>query len=311
VTFKDKLSEINMVPLRALGVDVLQVNLGYRCLMACRHCHVQAGPDRTELMDRENVEWVLEALRKSPGMVLDLTGGSPELNPHFKHLVREARKLGRHVTCRSNLTILTEDIGRDLPEFYRDQAVEVIASLPCYTEETVDTVRGRGVFQKSLSALRRLNALGFGGDSPNLRLHLVYNPEGPFLPAGQAALEAAYRKELKERYDVTFNRLFAFSNMPLGRFRDHLVRMGHLEKYMNKLEKAFRPEAAQGVMCRQMINVGWDGSLYDCDFNQALGLRLHEGCPRHIRSFDPYALTKREIRIGDHCFGCTAGEGFT
>ncbi len=170
MTFKDKLSEISMLPFRALGVDVMQVNLGYRCIMACRHCHVQAGPDRTELMDRENIELVLEVLKKYPHLVLDLTGGSPELNPHFKCLVREARKLGRHVICRSNLAIFFEDIGQELPDFYRDQAVEIIASLPCYTEETVDTLRGRGTFQKSIRALRQLNAMGFGGNSTDLKL---------------------------------------------------------------------------------------------------------------------------------------------
>ena len=183
-----------MAPLRALRVEVMQVNLGYRCTMACRHCHVQAGPDRTELMDRENIDRVLEVLKKHPSMVLDLTGGSPELNPHFKYLVREARNLGRHVTCRSNLTIFFEDIGQELPDFYREQAVEITASLPCYTEEIVDTIRGRGAFQKSIRALRKLNALGFGGDSSNLRLNLAYNPEGPFLPATESTLEETYKK---------------------------------------------------------------------------------------------------------------------
>jgi len=311
VTFKDKLSEISMLPFRALGVDVMQVNLGYRCLMACRHCHVQAGPDRTELMDRENIELVLEVLKKYPPLVLDLTGGSPELNPHFKYLVLEARKLGRHVICRSNLTIFFEDIGQELPDFYRDQAVEIIASLPCYTEENVDTMRGRGTFQKSIRALRQLNAMGFGADSTDLKLNLVYNPEGPFLPAAESTLEEAYKKELKKRYDIIFNRLFTFSNMPVGRFRDHLIRTGHLEKYMGKLKEAFRPETVQDIMCRHLINVRWDGRLFDCDFNQALGLDLHEVYPQHIRDFDPDALSRREIRVGDHCFGCTAGQGFT
>ncbi len=311
MTFKDKLSEIKMVPLRAIRVEVMQVNLGYRCFMACRHCHVQAGPNRTELMERENIDRVLEALKKHPSMVLDLTGGSPELNPHFKHLVREARILGRHVMCRSNLTIFFEDIGQELPGFYRDQAVEITASLPCYTEETVDAIRGRGTFQKSIMALRKLNDLGFGGKSSNLKLNLVYNPEGPFLPPTESTLEEAYKKELQERYNITFNRLFAFSNMPVGRYRDHLVRTGHFEKYMGTLRKAFRLETVQGIMCRHLINIRWDGRLFDCDFNQALELHLVEGVPQHIREFDTDALSSREVRIGDHCFGCTAGQGFT
>ena len=309
--FGQKLKEYNLDPLRAQGVDTLQVNLGYRCNMACRHCHVQAGPDRPEMMGAETVEQVLDVLKGNPGLTLDLTGGAPEMNPRFRHLVREARKLGIRVNCRSNLSVLLEEPARGMPEFLRDQAVEITASLPCYTEKVVDTIRGKDAFRKSINALRALNRLGFGRDREALRLNLVFNPEGPFLPAPQAQLEEAYKKELWDKYDVTFDRLLAFSNMPIGRFREFLAREGHLDRYLARLAGAFNPETVPSVMCRRMVNVRWDGALFDCDFNQALGIGLRGKAPRHVRDFDPGRLSEREIAIGDHCFGCTAGQGFT
>jgi radical SAM/Cys-rich protein len=296
-------------PLRAAGVEVLQVNVGYRCNMACRHCHIKAGPERGELMDRETVEAVLAALGGSDVRTLDITGGAPELNPHFRHLVKEAAGLGRHVMVRSNLTVFYEEGMGGLPELYAENGVEVIASLPYYLEDNVDRIRGNGTFQKSIDALRRLNELGYGGDT--LRLSLVYNPGGAFLPPAQAEIEKDYKKELGERFGITFNGLYTFANMPIGRFMDFLVRTGGLEKYMEKLEGAFNPATLEGVMCRILVNVGWDGRLYDCDFNQVLGLPLTEGSPGHIRDFDYGRLAAREIAVAEHCYGCTAGQGST
>jgi radical SAM/Cys-rich protein len=297
-------------PLRATRIDVLQVNLGYRCNMSCKHCHVEAGPARTETMGEETVDEVLSALGQSDIPALDLTGGAPELNPNFKKLVRKARALGRRVIVRTNLTIFSEDGMGDLPEFYAESGVDVVASLPYYIESGVDRVRGTGAFKKSIEAIRRLNALGYGVEGGRT-LNLVYNPPGAYLPPGQEALEAEYKRELKKNFGVFFTSLFTFTNMPIGRFRDFLKLTGNFDKYMEKLAGAFNPATLDGLMCRHLLSVGWDGALYDCDFNLVLGLPVDESCPGHIRDFDYSRLSRRKISVGEHCYGCTAGQGST
>jgi radical SAM/Cys-rich protein len=307
--FIDKVGSVTGEPLTAQGIKVLQVNLGYRCNMACTHCHVSAGPSRSERMSREVVEAVLRVLADNPIDTLDITGGAPELNPHFRMLVSSAKRDVKRVIVRTNLSILLDKGNEDLPEFYRDNGVDLVASLPCYLEENVDAVRGIGAFGKSISALRMLNSAGFGNGSDGRSLTLVFNPRGAFLSPSQNALEADYKRELKKCYDVTFNRLFAFTNMPIGRFRDTLVRNGNLEIYLEMLASAFNPATLENIMCRSMVSVGWDGRLYDCDFNQALGLGPDCSVPQHIRNYDHAVLSRRIISVNDHCFGCTAGQG--
>jgi radical SAM/Cys-rich protein len=309
--FHDKILSLRPDPLRALDLKILQVNLGYRCNLACKHCHVSAGPGRTEAMDGKTVDAVLRAFLDNPFEILDITGGSPELNPHFRALVAEARKAGRHVIVRTNLAIFFEHGMDYLPRFYRDNGVELVASLPYYIEDGVDRVRGSGTFKKSIAALKVLNGLGYGNGALGTPLSLVYNPQGMFLAPAQCTLEAEYRRELGERFGISFTRLYTFTNMPVGRFREFLVRTGNLEKYTNTLSSAFNPLALDGIMCRHLLNVGWDGVLYDCDFNQVLGLAVLGDGPRHIRHFDYNALLRRRIAVDDHCFGCTAGQGST
>jgi radical SAM/Cys-rich protein len=306
--FKEK---IKADPLIASEINVLQVNLGYRCNMACKHCHVQAGPQRDEHMNRENIETVLNALITNDIKTLDITGGAPELNPNFEYLVAQATGENRRVIVRSNLTIFFEEGLGSLPEFYRDNNVEVIASLPYYIEDSVDRVRGNGAFQKSIDALQKLNNLGYGHNSDHAVLNLVYNPQGAFLPPSQAELEEEYKKELFKNYGISFNHLYTFANMPIGRFGDFLVRTRNLDKYMENLERSFNPETLESVMCRHIINVGWDGRLYDCDFNQMIGLGVIDGNPQHIKDFDFHLLSERHISVDEHCYGCTAGQGST
>jgi radical SAM/Cys-rich protein len=307
--FSDKLLSVQPEPLSALDLKILQVNLGYRCNMACKHCHVSAGPARTEAMSATTAEKVLRVFLENPFETLDLTGGAPELNQSFAMLVTGARDAGKHVIARTNLTIFLEQGMEYLPRFYRDRDVELIASLPYYLEDGVDRVRGGGTFRKSIEALQTLNALGYGRESAGPPLSLVYNPQGMFLAPAQCALEAEYKRELKDRFNVSFTRLYTFTNMPIGRFRDFLVRTGNWEKYLNKLFAAFNPATLDGIMCRQLINVGWDGSLFDCDFNQVLGQKTASGVPRHIDRFDYASLAGRSIAVDDHCYGCTAGQG--
>lgn len=309
--FRDRVASLGQRPLSAREIGVLQVNLGYRCNMGCGHCHLSAGQGRTESMSGATVRNVLTVLRENPIDTLDVTGGAPELNPAFRDLVAEARSLGKKVIIRTNLTVFFEQGMKDLPDFYKEKKVEVIASLPCYLEENVNAVRGRAAFAKSLDALRELNSLGFGREETGLALNLVYNPAGPFLPPLQAALESDYKKELKARYGISFTRLYTFTNMPLGRFRDSLAARGELEKYLSLLASAFNPAALDRVMCRSLLNVGWDGRLYDCDFNQALGMTVNAGGIRAIRDFDHQVLSARTIAVDDHCYGCTAGQGST
>ena len=301
-----------------LSVETLQVNVTKLCNQACRHCHVDASPSRTEKMSRAGIEKVLDILARHAGIArLDITGGAPELHPDFDWLVVEARKLGRHVMARHNLTVqfdgnpVTKESKAYLPEFYAAHGVEVISSLPYYQEFFTDAQRGKGVFGKSIEALKRLNAVGYGREGSGLALNLVYNPVGPYLPAAQAALEADYKRELAAKFGIVFNGLFTITNMPINRFRLHLEKSGQYEAYMDKLLAAFNPAAAQGVMCRSIISVGWDGTLYDCDFNQMLEMEVRGagGRPATIFDFDFDLLMRRRIRFDSHCLGCTAGAG--
>ncbi|WP_224241546.1 arsenosugar biosynthesis radical SAM (seleno)protein ArsS [Hyalangium gracile] len=307
--FDDALREAGLHPLRPMRLDILQMNLGKMCNQTCRHCHVDAGPDRREVMSRETMEQCLAALAKTAIPTVDLTGGAPEMNPHFRWLVEEARKLGRHVMDRCNLTILETAPHADLPEFLARHRVEVVCSLPHYRALNTDKQRGEGVYEKSIRALKRLNALGYGDGQSGLRLVLVTNPVGAYLPAGQASLEAEWKRELLRNHGVRFDALFTITNMPISRFLEWLEQSGNLAAYLERLVTAFNPAAAPGVMCRNTLSVGWDGQLYDCDFNQMLDLPVEAGAPRHIRDFDLAKLEARSIVTERHCFGCTAGAG--
>ncbi len=307
--FEHALADGGLWPLCATGIQVLQINVGKLCNQTCHHCHVDAGPERREVMSRETMRLCLDVLSKTDIGTLDITGGAPEMNPHFRWLVEKARGLGRQVIDRCNLTILLAPHFDDLPDFLARHHVDVIASLPCYLPENTDRQRGEGVFDKSITALRRLNAVGYGKPESGLVLTLVYNPVGPSLPPPQATLEEAYRRELSARHGVVFSRLFTITNMPISRFLDDLLQQGRYDEYMGTLVAAYSPQAASGVMCRTTLSVGWDGRLYDCDFNQMLDLELAPGLPRHIRNFDESLLSGRRIVTGQHCYGCTAGSG--
>ncbi|MDD5035927.1 MAG: arsenosugar biosynthesis radical SAM protein ArsS [Methylococcaceae bacterium] len=289
-------------------LDTVQVNLGYRCNQACLHCHVNAGPKRQEMMDLGTVEQVLDLLRRSPISTLDLTGGAPELNPHFRYLVDNAKALGLQVIDRCNLTILEEPGHESLADFLAEQQVEITASLPCYREDNVDRQRGRGVFEASLRSLKKLNALGYGQPGSGQVLNLVYNPQGPTLPPNQAELEADYRRELKNHYGIVFNRLYVLANMPIQRFGSDLVSKGQFDIYMDLLREAHRDENLDGLMCRRLISIDWQGFVHDCDFNQMLGMPLG-GRRRHILEIEPAALEDQAIATAGHCYGCTAGCG--
>ncbi|QSA96324.1 arsenosugar biosynthesis radical SAM (seleno)protein ArsS [Methylococcus sp. EFPC2] len=289
-------------------LETVQVNLGYRCNQACLHCHVNASPKRKEMMTRETVEQVLAWLRRTPASTLDLTGGAPEMNPHFRYLVDGGRELGLHVIDRCNLTILEEPGYEDLADFLAERRVEITASLPCYLEDNVDRQRGDGVFQASIRGLGRLNALGYGSPDSGLVLNLVYNPQGPTLPPAQAGLEADYHRELDARYGIRFNRLYALANMPIQRFGSTLVSRGQFEPYLRLLKQAHREENLENVMCRSLISVDWQGYVHDCDFNQMLGLPLG-GTKRHVTEIDAAALPGQAIITADHCYGCTADAG--
>lgn len=298
-------------PIRRAVLTTLQVNLGYLCNQTCVHCHVDAGPKRTELMDEDTIAQVLAFLRAQPQVrTLDLTGGAPEMNPHFRYLVEEATALGVRVIDRCNLTILEEPGYADLAEFLAAQQVEITASLPCYLEDNVNRQRGRGVFQASIRALQRLNALGYGRDGSGLILNLVYNPQGPVLPPSQENLEAAYHEHLGEM-GIVFNHLYTITNMPIARFGSTLISKGQFHDYMHLLRAAYRPENHDTVMCRSLISVDWQGYVHDCDFNQMLNMPLGAGGQRRTHLID--LLTKdlhnEPIAIADHCYGCTAGQG--
>ncbi len=304
------LQKTDFPPIKRSTLDILQVNLGYMCNQQCVHCHVNAGPNRTEIMAHETCEQVLTYLRATPSIkTLDLTGGAPELNPHFRYLVKMARQVGVHVINRCNLTILSEQA--DLARFFVEQQVEIIASLPCYLEENVDKQRGKGVFQGSIKGLRQLNALGYGQIDSSLVLNLVFNPQGPNLPAPQITLEADYKKFLKEKYDVVFNQLYTICNMPIQRFGSFLMSKGEFSGYLQLLRDAHRDENLDTVMCRNLMSVDWQGYVYDCDFNQMLGLSLHLHTPtqRHISELLNVNLEGNPVVVAQHCYGCTAGQG--
>ncbi len=292
-------------------IEVLQVNLGYRCNQQCLHCHVNAGPQRQESMHRETVEQVLRLLEQGGISTLDLTGGAPELNPHFRYLVTAARAAGVHVIDRCNLTILHEPQQQDLAEFLAHHQVEIVASLPCYAQANVDRQRGAGVFDKSISALRRLNRLGYGTEDSGLVLNLVFNPQGPDLPPAQSVLEQDYKQHLQREYQVVFNQLYTLTNMPIQRFGSTLLSKGKFDAYMNLLIDSHQHENLARVMCLRMLSVDWQGYLYDCDFNQMLGLGLESaGRGRvHISELDLQQVMKLPIRTAGHCYACTAGQG--
>ena len=292
-------------------LDTLQVNVGYRCNQSCVHCHVGASPQRTEEMAGETVDLVLAVLAHRRIATLDITGGAPELNPHFRRLVGAARDLGVRVIDRCNLTILEVAGHEDLAEFLKLQQVEIVASLPCYLADNVDRQRGKGVFESSIRGLRRLNTLGYGREETGLILNLVYNPQGPALPPPQEALEADYRRELGDKFGVAFNRLFTLANMPIQRFGSTLVSKGEFDRYMSLLRHAHRDDNLDGVMCRSLVSVDWRGDLYDCDFNQMLDLPLTGpgGARRRLEDLLTDNLDRNPIRVAGHCYGCTAGQG--
>ncbi len=307
--------ERHRLDLAPRSLDTLQVNTGKFCNQACHHCHVDASPYRTEEMDRRTAEQCLAILGRYASITtLDITGGAPELNPHFEYLVAEARRLGKHVMVRHNLTVTldghprTKESKHRLPEFFAANNVEVISSLPYYQEYFTDKQRGKGVFAKSIDSLKLLNAQGYGQDGTSLVLNLVYNPVGAFLPASQPSLEAEFKRHLLQ-LGVVFNKLYAITNMPIHRFRSQLERLGAYHDYMTKLVNTFNPAAAEDVMCRSLISVGYDGKLYDCDFNQMLEMQIERPEPMTVFNFDLEALANRRIRFGPHCFGCTAGAG--
>ena len=308
-SFEASLAAAGLSPLAATGIEVLQINVGRKCNQTCRHCHVDAGPDRTESMAEDVVNACLRVLAQSGIPTLDVTGGAPELHPAFRRIVETATALGRRVIDRCNLTITRLPNYRWIAPFLARHRVEVTASLPYYQGRQTDAQRGEGVFEESIEALHELNALGYGVPGTGLTLNLVTNPVGAFLPPDQRAAERDWKRELERRYGIVFDRLFTITNMPISRFLEHLEDKGQTDAYMEKLAGRFNPGAASGVMCRTTLSVAWDGTLYDCDFNQMLDLPVREELPRDIRGFDPAALARRAIAVGPHCFGCTAGAG--
>lgn len=307
---EDKLETIGLFPLKPLGTSIFQVNVGKMCNQVCKHCHVDAGPDRKEIMTLETMQQCIDVLAANPSLTtVDLTGGAPEMNPNFRWFVDEIKKLNRHVIVRCNLTIiLANKKYHDLPEYFKYHGVEVASSLPFYTQARTDKQRGDGVFQDSIKALQMLNAVGYGQKNSGLILNLVYNPAGAFLPPDQTALEKEYKEALMKEYGIAFNNLFAITNMPISRYLDFLLVSGNYESYMEKLVNAYNPSAAANVMCRTTLSIGWDGFIYDCDFNQMLELKVASK-HQHISDFNLNDLNKRSIIINQHCYGCTAGSG--
>ncbi|MEQ9620103.1 MAG: arsenosugar biosynthesis radical SAM protein ArsS [Deltaproteobacteria bacterium] len=312
-----KTLEENKLALRPLAIDTLQVNVTKLCNQACVHCHVDASPKRTEQMDLRSVDRCLEILSEHRAIKnLDITGGAPELNPHFDYFVSQATNLGKHVMVRHNLTVtldgnpVTGESKSYLPGFYAYHGVEVISSLPYYQEYFTDRQRGKGVFEKSIESILLLNKEGYGKDDTGLILNFVYNPAGAFLPGSQKSLESDFKRELYKKYGIMFNRLYAITNMPINRFKQQLKRLGAYDDYMNKLVNAFNPAAAEGVMCRSLLSVSHDGRIYDCDFNQMLNMEIsNERGPMTIFDFDYDAMINRKIMFASHCYGCTAGSG--
>jgi radical SAM/Cys-rich protein len=308
--FAQKL-HLNGNGLRRRAVDVLQVNMGRYCNLACIHCHVESGPTRREMMSRQNVEAVLGFFARSGIPTMDITGGAPELHPDFDHLVAAARELGRHVMDRCNLTVIFEPGKQYLPEFFKRHEVELVCSLPCYSKENVDKQRGKGTFDASIRALQRLNEIGYGQVDSELVLNLVYNPVGPHLPPPQAQLEQDYKRILREQFGIVFNHLFCLTNMPITRYATHLKLRGEYDRYVQLLENNFNAATLDQVMCHNLISIGWDGSVYDCDFNQMLDLPLMDAASQrlNIASLALDQVANRPIIVGDHCYACTAGSG--
>ncbi|MDB9932719.1 arsenosugar biosynthesis radical SAM protein ArsS [Flavobacteriales bacterium] len=311
-SFSTKLKETNLFPLTTTGLDIFQINMGKMCNQVCSHCHVDAGPDRKEIMSKETLQECLDAIAKSEIKTVDLTGGAPEMNPHFRWFVEQAYKLDCKVIVRCNLTIIVANKKYfDLPEFYKENEVEIVSSLPHYSEKKTDSQRGDGVFDRSIRALMMLNEVGYGMEGSGLTLNLVYNPSGAFLPPNQDGLEKQFKRKLKKDFDIEFNSLFAITNIPISRYLNYLVASENFMGYMEKLANSYNPVAAEGVMCRNTISVGWDGYLYDCDFNQMLELKVAVADKKrqHVKDFDSQTLIDRKIIVNEHCFGCTAGAG--
>ncbi len=307
--FNDSLSEIGLLPLKPTIIDIFQINLGKMCNQVCAHCHVDAGPDRKEIMTKETMQLCLDAIDKTNCSTVDLTGGAPEMNPNFRWFVEELSKKGKNILVRCNLTIIVANKKyHDLPAFFKKHKVEVVSSLPCYTESNTDAQRGGGVFNDSIKALKMLNEVGYGKENSGLVLNLVYNPGGTSLPPSQSALEIDYKKELKEGFGVEFNSLFAITNLPISRFLEFLIASERYDEYMNLMVDSFNPEAAKNVMCRNTISISWDGYLYDCDFNQILDLKIASN-GQHLSNLDITELENRNIIVNNHCYGCTAGAG--
>lgn len=310
VPFQQNMERSGLFPMRPSGIQIFQVNVGKMCNQVCKHCHVDAGPDRKEIMTKETMQLCLDTIYNNPSIqTVDLTGGAPELNPEFRWFVEQIKLSGKHIIIRCNLTIiLANKRFNDLPNFFKLHNVEVVSSLPFYSRERTDRQRGDGVFEDSITALHMLNAVGYGKPGSGLILNLVYNPAGAFLPPLQAALEKEYKEALLKDFGIEFNSLFTITNMPISRYLSYLLNSGNYEKYMGKLIAAFNPIAASNVMCRNTISISWDGFLYDCDFNQMLDLKVSCGC-KHLSDFNTEDLTAREIVSNQHCYGCTAGSG--
>lgn len=309
-TFVSKIKETMQFPLRPKKLEILQINLGYMCNQVCEHCHVDAGPDRKEIMTLETMNQCLNVIQKTEAHTLDLTGGAPEMNPNFRWFVEEASKVGiKDFIVRSNLTIIRANKKHhDLPDFFKKYNVHVISSMPHWTRGKTDKQRGNGVFDQSISALQSLNAIGYGMPNSNLKLDLVYNPSGAFLPSNQASMEKDFKRALKEDFNIHFHNLFAITNLPISRFLDYLIASDNYEDYMYALVEAYNPEAVANVMCTNTISVSWDGWLYDCDFNQMLDLKVASKV-QHINDYNETLLQNRHIIVSQHCYGCTAGAG--
>ena len=309
-TFAKKIAATNQFPLRPKKLEILQINMGYMCNQVCAHCHVDAGPDRKEIMTKKTMQECLNVIKKTGAHTLDLTGGAPEMNPNFKWFVEEAAKLGiNDFIVRSNLTIIRANKKfHDLPKFFKKHSIHVVSSMPHWTRGKTDKQRGDGVFDKSIKALQELNAVGYGIPGSDLKLDLVYNPSGAFLPGNQKALESDFKKALKEEFNINFNSLFTITNLPISRFLDYLIASENYEDYMYALVEAYNPEAVKNVMCTNTLSISWDGWLYDCDFNQMLNLKVNSSV-KHISEYNEELLQNRNISINQHCYGCTAGAG--
>ncbi|MCF8030586.1 MAG: arsenosugar biosynthesis radical SAM protein ArsS [Desulfohalobiaceae bacterium] len=296
-------------PIYARNVSILQLNVGKRCTLSCKHCHVEAGPERWEVMSEETFRACLEVQKRHSVPTLDITGGSPELNPNLEWFINQAAPLTQRIILRSNLQLLAQEDFRHLIDFFAERGVELVVSLPAYTQERTDKQRGQGSFETCVQVMRELNQLGYAQPGSGLALNLVHNPVGAYLPGSQTSLEQEYRRNLEHRWGVRFNRLFALTNSPVGRYLEFLIRSGNFEQYMDSLIQSFNPGAVEDLMCRDTLSVAWDGGLYDCDFNQMLDLPVDHQAPSHIRDFDLQALRRRRIAVGNHCFSCTAGAG--